>query len=348
MRWNDKRFYGVATLALIVGASGLADARKRDERAGRAPYEDASVPRDDAITTGDPYTIAGQKFEPRDDNTFDETGYASISDEADGAQTSNGEYYRPGAVSASHRILPVPSYVEITHLETGKTILVRINDRGPMVLNRVTEVSLGAARLLGLSGSGSFPVRVRRVNPPFPERTVLRLGNAAPDRLDTPPALLSALKRRLVESGQPKPKDVVMTPPAPRPAPPKADARPRPAPMPAPAPRAGAEFDDAPPPVAAPIRRGNDRFVVEGDGIRAAPRPRPAPVAAAPATYFVQIASFGSEARARALADRAGGKVANVGTVWRVLTGPYSNEAAARSALSQAVAKGYRDARISR
>ena len=348
MRWNDKRFYGVATLALIVGASGLADARKKDERTNRPPIEDASVPRDDAITTGEPYTIAGQKFEPRDDNTFDETGYASISREADGAQTSNGEFYRSGAVSASHRILPVPSYVEITHLETGKTILVRINDRGPMALNRVTEVSPGAARLLGLSDQGSFPVRVRRVNPPVPERTVLRLGNAAPDRLDTPPALLSALKRRLAESGQPKPNDVVMTAPPPRPTPPKAVARPRPAPLPATAPRAGADFDDPPPPVAAPIPRGNDRFVVEGDGIRTVPRARPAPVSAARGNYFVQIASFGSETRARTLADRAGGKVAKVGTVWRVLTGPYANEAAARSALSQAVAKGYRDARISR
>lgn len=344
MRWNDNRFYGVATLALILGASGLATAKNREPRTDRAPREDASVPRDDAITTGEPYTIAGQKFEPRDDNTFDETGYASISDEADGAQTSNGEYYRSGAVSASHRILPVPSYVEITHLETGKTILVRINDRGPMALNRVSEVSPGAARLLGLSGSGSFPVRVRRVNPPFPERTVLRLGNAAPDRLDTPPALLSALKRRLLESGQPKPKDAVMTAPAPRPTPRVVAARPRPVVVPP----AGADFDDAPPIARAPVRRGNDRFVVEGDGIRAAPGPRTAPVAVASAYWYVQIASFGAEARARAMADTVGGKVANAGNLWRVRTGPYSSEAAARSALSQAVAKGYRDARISR
>lgn len=367
MRWNDKRLVGVASAALMLGGCGMFGGGSRpDGREAQAPAVDPSIPTDDVVKIGEPYTIAGQRFEPRDDITFDEVGYASwYGDDKAGMPTANGETYRPDAISAAHRLLPMPSYAEVTNLETGKTILVRINDRGPFAKDRVIDLSAGAARLLGLEGRGVAPVRVRRVNPPFAERTVLRAGGAAPERLDTPPALLSALRRRLTETNPVKPKDVVpvtaSTVRQPAAVKPKAAVRPVPKPTPkaVPAPTSrepvGADFDaDNATPVAA-ASTGNDRFVVE-DGKRRAVAAPPSPITprAAPAatskasggTLYVQFGAFSKEASARALAAKVGGKVALAGNVWRVRTGPFNSEASARDALSQAVRKGYRDARI--
>ncbi len=367
MRFNDKRLSGAAAAALLLGGCGFGGHRDDDARPARGaapgPVEDPSMPRDDMVKIGDPYTIAGQKFEPKDDITFDEVGYVSVANEARfGAQTSAGEAYRPDAISIAHRILPVPSYVELTNLETGKTILARINDRGPMSKDRIAELSPAAASALGLSGQGASAIRLRRTNPPIEERIALRSGRAAPDRLDTPPALLSALRRRLGETNPGKPRDADAAP-LPRVAVIKPAPKPRPLPRVARPSSAGADFN-APPPVtvakpapaprATPAPRGNDRFIVEGDGQprRTVNAPAP-PVRAAPIApladdrpYYVQVASFSDEARARKLAGQAGGKVEKAGSNWRVRMGPYDSEASARTALSQAVSKGYRDARI--
>jgi rare lipoprotein A len=70
----------------------------------------------------------------------------------------------------------MPSYVEITALDTGRTILVRINDRGPMTNDRLIDLSEGAARQLGIVDKGTTGVRVRRVNPPENEKSALRAG----------------------------------------------------------------------------------------------------------------------------------------------------------------------------
>src|SRR3546814_14674210 len=74
-----------------------------------------------------------------------------------------------------HKTLPLPSYVEVTALDTGRTILVRVNDRGPMVTDRLIGLSLGAAEQLGIA-DGVTAVRVRRTNPPAAERRLLRAG----------------------------------------------------------------------------------------------------------------------------------------------------------------------------
>src|SRR3546814_5701897 len=83
-----------------------------------------------------------------------------------GKPTANREHFRPEGISAAHKTLPLPSYVEVTSLETGRTILVRINDRGPFVSGRVIDLSSAAAEQLGMKRKGVAAVRVRRVNPP--------------------------------------------------------------------------------------------------------------------------------------------------------------------------------------
>ena len=274
--------------------------------------------RDDKIILGEAYMIEGQRFEPKDDNAFDEVGYSSVvAPEKVGSTTLIGEVITPTSFTGAHRILPVPSYAEVTHLETGKTILVRINDRGPAVKDRTIALSNAAAEALGISSSASSPVRVRRVNPPMPERIALRSGRSAADRLDTPPALLSALKRRLVESDIPKPVSVVMTPPGPRPVNPLA---PKPVPVIA--------------AVTAPAK---------------AVKPAPAPKSSgATGTRYIQIAALSHEGRAQALASKVGGSVQQAGTIWRVRMGPYDGDGAARVALPDMIRKGYPDARITR
>jgi rare lipoprotein A len=370
MLLKNKTLLSLSVVSLIL--SGMAEpalARSKSQ-----PISAPSSPTPEVVQIGEPYTIAGQRFEPRDDNTFDETGYAIFAgaDQA-GQGTRSGETYNPEAIVAAHRILPVPSYAEVTDLQTGRTILVRIVDRGPMLKDKVIVLSPGAARQLGVDGQGALAVRVRRTNPVEQEKAILRSGGAAPARLDTPPALLSALRRRLGETSG-KPVDTATAPPI-RPAPvrqPPVVRQPQVV-RPAPPVSAGADYDPpaapvrvaAPPPIrrtTPPAVRGNDRFTVEeagkphwieGAGARDE-GPRTAPVTAKSlptpakvnAPFFVQIASFSSESRAQAMARQAGASVVRAGNLFRVRKGPYADDASARVALGQVVAKGYRGARV--
>ena len=95
---------------------------------------------------------------------YEATGTASwYGDELRGRKTANGEAFNPDGLTAAHRTLPMQSYVEVTALDTGRTVIVRINDRGPYHGNRLIDLSHGAARRLGLVGNGARLVRVRRV-----------------------------------------------------------------------------------------------------------------------------------------------------------------------------------------
>lgn len=130
---------------------------------------------------GPPYTVRGQTYTPADDRHYDAVGLASWYGGAHrGKPTANGEPFDPDAISAAHRTLPLPSYAEVTALDTGRTILVRINDRGPFVAGRILDLSHGAARLLGIDRTGVARVRVRRVEPSERAKTALRAGRPAP------------------------------------------------------------------------------------------------------------------------------------------------------------------------
>jgi rare lipoprotein A len=364
MRWKN-RLWTLAVPALALVACGSFDGVAGGGASARSrPQELPPVAVPEPVKLGEPYTVGGETIAPKD-----EINYASWYGDREGGQdTGNGEAFNPDAVSAAHRTLPMPSYVEVTDLNSGRTILVRINDRGPFAKGRILDLSPGAAAQLGVAGQGHIPVRVRRVNPPEFERNALRNGGKATERLATPPGLLNALRLKLKDA--PVPKDVAMVKPEPgkpmasKPvkAPPPKPA-PKPAVMPKPADTAGADF---PPPDAAPSPTpgGDDRFIVE-EAAKPHWKARPAgsakPMAAAkpasearPATptvsgsWFVQIGAFSNEASARALASKAGAQIVSAGPVFRVRTGPYASESAARQALGGLKAKGYRDARVSR
>jgi rare lipoprotein A len=151
------------------------------------------------VKIGPPYTVRGVTYVPAEDPDYDAVGYASwYGGEHAGMRTANGETYDPGRISAAHPTLPLPSYVEVTSLESGRTVLVRINDRGPFMPGRIIDLSRAAAGQLGLPGRGVVPVRVRSVQPPEADRLRLRRGEAAPERPVLSLAHLADLRTRLV------------------------------------------------------------------------------------------------------------------------------------------------------
>jgi peptidoglycan lytic transglycosylase len=111
---------------------------------------------------GDPYQVDGQWFTPREEASYDRTGVSSYySQDFHGRRTANGEVFDMWALSAAHPTLPLPSYVYVTNLSNGRTLLLRVNDRGPYAKDRVIDVSLAAARYLGFETRGTSTVRVR-------------------------------------------------------------------------------------------------------------------------------------------------------------------------------------------
>ncbi len=111
--------------------------------------------------------------------TFQDAGLASwYGEEVSGNRTASGEMFDAKAITAAHRTLPLGSFVEVTSLETGRAILVRITDRGPGRRDRIIDLSRGAARLLGTDRRPVSRVRVRAVVPSMQDAATLRAGRA--------------------------------------------------------------------------------------------------------------------------------------------------------------------------
>lgn len=111
---------------------------------------------------GSAYRIAGRWYVPREDPTYDQVGIASwYGADFHGRRTANGEIFDRHALTAAHPTLPIPSYAYVTNLENGRTLLLRINDRGPYAHERIIDLSQAAARLLDTERKGVARVRVR-------------------------------------------------------------------------------------------------------------------------------------------------------------------------------------------
>lgn len=110
---------------------------------------------------GEPYKIGGVYYYPAENYGYAETGIASwYGPKFNGRLTANGERFDMNMLSAAHRTLPLPSMVRVTNLENGRTLAIRINDRGPFARGRIIDLSRRAAQLLGFSGRGTARVRV--------------------------------------------------------------------------------------------------------------------------------------------------------------------------------------------
>lgn len=110
---------------------------------------------------GNPYKILGRWYYPKEDYSYSEVGIASwYGPDFHAKRTANGEKYNMHSLTAAHRTLPLPSIVKITNLENGRSLVVRVNDRGPYARNRIIDVSKKVAQLLGFLEKGTAKVRV--------------------------------------------------------------------------------------------------------------------------------------------------------------------------------------------
>ena len=167
-------------LALAAAATGILLAScSGSERFGTVDprYGTSSSPRVIALgepvpkgggvyRVGTPYTVAGHTYVPAEDPHYRAEGVASwYGQDFHGRLTANGEIYDMEGMSAAHATLPMPSYVRVTNLSNSKSVILRVNDRGPYNSDRIIDVSRGAATVLGFYGSGLAPVRVEYVGP---------------------------------------------------------------------------------------------------------------------------------------------------------------------------------------
>jgi rare lipoprotein A len=113
---------------------------------------------------GKPYEIRGRTYVPAENPSYRAEGIASwYGPDFHGRLTANGEVYDMHSISAAHTTMPLPSYARVTNLDNGKSIIVRINDRGPYVRDRLIDLSIGTAKALDFYGHGLARVRVEYV-----------------------------------------------------------------------------------------------------------------------------------------------------------------------------------------
>ena len=113
------------------------------------------------------YKVAGKRYQPtKKIEQFSQTGKASwYGPGFHGKKTSSGERFDMNTLSAAHRTLPIPSYARVTNLSNGKSVVVRVNDRGPCHGNRVMDLSKAAAKELGFIHTGTANVKVEQILP---------------------------------------------------------------------------------------------------------------------------------------------------------------------------------------
>ncbi|WP_316976508.1 septal ring lytic transglycosylase RlpA family protein [Shumkonia mesophila] len=276
---------------------------------------------------GNPYQIAGTWYYPAVDYNYEETGIASwYGSDFHGKSTANGEKYDMNALSAAHRTLPLPSFVRVTNLENGRSVILRVNDRGPFARGRIIDVSRRSAQLLGFDGKGTARVNVSILaDESRAIATQMQRGTVQVASADSPLAVDRIPKPSVNSESLPPPPGAKVA--AGRPAPKLPSAQPAP-------PR-----DDTP----------LDTGALANPVVDAV-----ATVAVAPTQIFIQAGAYSVYDNA----NRAAARLTNVGNVgiasalvnnrdvYRVRVGPLASVEEADTALEQVMRAGYNDARI--
>jgi len=168
-RWLKGALIAGLTALLAACASVGAPVPDRSVRAANGRPVETAVVRDPApIVSGTmrPYQIRGRWYRPAEDPGYNQVGLASwYGDQFNGRPTATGERFDMHAMTAAHKTLPLPSMVEVTNMANGRTAVLRVNDRGPFVDDRIIDLSRGAAEDLGLLSRGVGEVRVRYLGP---------------------------------------------------------------------------------------------------------------------------------------------------------------------------------------
>jgi len=272
-------------------------------------------PRAGGYKIGEPYQIDDVWYYPQEQPTYDETGVASwYGPSFYGRPTANGEIYDGDKMTAAHKTLPLPVNVRVTNLENGRSVIVRVNDRGPFARGRIIDLSRRAAELLDMTRAGVAKVRVTYLSR-------ADLGGGVPIE-DTPPAVANALPA--APAGQVASATLGALAGAAVAAPVQSAA------MPAPV-------------ATAPLASVSTEPTGMVDQVPVAPVTR----------LYIQVGAFGSIANAQRLQGRLGGGLQispiqrNGQTLYRVRTGPLASVSDADAALSRInVQDGGGDARI--
>jgi rare lipoprotein A len=156
--------------AVPVDAAAVPDAVPRIE--ARSPYGNP-----------DYYEVGGRRYHVmKSSKGYVERGIASwYGSKFHGHRTSSGELYDMNAMTAAHPTLPIPTYVEVTNLRNGRKVIVKVNDRGPFLRNRIIDLSYVAAVKLGITAEGTGLVEVRAIDPAAPLHTSVAKDDAATD-----------------------------------------------------------------------------------------------------------------------------------------------------------------------
>lgn len=152
------------SLAIGLGGCGRSDKRQKTTKLSkRVVAYGQPVPKGGGrYKVGKPYQIAGKWFHPKEDSRYDRVGVASwYGDLFHGRYTANGEIFDMDALTAAHPTLPLPVYAQVTNLKNGRTIVVRVNDRGPYAHDRIIDLSRRSAQVLGFQRAGTARVKVR-------------------------------------------------------------------------------------------------------------------------------------------------------------------------------------------
>jgi rare lipoprotein A len=346
-------------LVLIAGASLAACGTmtpRYPNHAGAGPPP-AGPAGEGRYKVGAPYQVAGVWYVPREQPDYDQTGVASwYGDAFDQKPTANGEIFDMSAVSGAHTTLPLPSLVEVTNLDNGRRLVVRVNDRGPFVGGRIIDLSHEAARELGYDRQGLAHVRVRYVGPaPLlgPDAGV-RYADARPLATHLPKPIPAVATGPAAASTASSAADPVVELAAGTPTRAAAVAA---APLP----------DAAPRTIAAPAAVSSQALPpLTGSAIASTPIPpppgtAPAPaaptrvaLAGAPSSLRIQAGAYSNEANAQ----RAASQLATAGqasiepvekngmTLYRVVIPAPADEAAAYALRDRVAEIGFADARV--
>jgi rare lipoprotein A len=355
--------YGTTMLRLAVLLTGLVllagcgSSPSGPQSHGVGPYSHtAAGPTQGYYKVGQPYQIDGATYTPGVDYDYDETGIASwYGPNFTGKITANGELYDMNEVTGAHRTLPMPSLVRVTNLDNGRTIVVRVNDRGPYARGRILDMSRRGAQLLGYEKTGTAKVRVQIM---ARESQILaaaaKQGQLTVDvaGLDNEAPALPPDTPTYTRPG------VTTTTPLPPP------QRYQPPPQQVAEAEAVTEAQTgAPAPIAVPVV--SEKKLIQQDqpqqsvkGTDVGGRFLPAPVATyqkvRPSSIFIQAGAFGVQENAERLRAKLAGVghtdiyVANVEgrTFYRVRVGPVSTVDQADALLSRVVGAGANGAKI--
>lgn len=168
-------------MSLVLGGVAIALAAC-GSRSGGGGSNVAVAPNDNGFyKVGQPYQIEGKWYYPAVNWSYDQTGIASwYGHDFNGKYTADGERFDMNALTAAHPTLPMPSIVEVTNLDNGRSIQLRVNDRGPYARDRIIDVSRRAAQLLGFESAGTAHVRVRLLEQPTLQAQLLAQRNGGP------------------------------------------------------------------------------------------------------------------------------------------------------------------------